>query len=434
MVVKLILFPGLIMSIVSCTMKPYKELTDIQRLNLKGNVCLIIEQTVSIEDGKERKKPISILKFNRYGNLLSNSLERTKYTYDENGNLLIKKQENYTYLMDKGFRPMSVYTYWKYEYDKNNFVSKINKYVSDDKNLSSCQIFVRDKYHYVIKSITINNKFDYSTRKMYTDTIEVQHQYNAKGDIVKTKEINGKRILETSYKINQHGLIEMKHSKDLFVYVDSVPYYNISGPLSDYSNDSMSDVPSGYSYEYMNTNLLYSYEYDERDNIIHIHFCDSTNSIQNDIYKKYEYDKYGNWIRCDTYGNLGDLISSQKRQIEYYPIDSISKKINYSWENEISPLEESFWREQERKRKEEMYLNDEFVLKLFYAKMKEYINYSIVGKPQIIYHQGCTFNINFNAIHDFHYGYTSTENITVQIVIDLESDSFSFEVIKGRLY
>ena len=422
------------MSIVSCTIKPYEELTDIQRLNLKGNVCLVIEQTIRIEDDKETKEPISILKFNRYGNLLSNSRERTKYTYDENGNLLIKRKEDYTYLMDEGLKPMSVYTYWKYEYDKNNLVTKIKEYVSDEKNLASCQRFVRDKYHYVTKSITINNKFDYNARKMYTDSVEVQYQYNTKGDIIRTKECNGKRILETHYKINQRGLIEMKHSKDLLVYVDSVPYYNISGPLSDYSSDSMSGAPSGYSYEYINTNMLYVYEYDERDNIIHIHFCDSTNNTQSDIYKKYEYDEYGNWIRCDTYSNLGDLIASQNRQIEYYPTDSISKKVNYSWENEISPLEESFWETQERKRKEEMYLNDEFVLKVFYEKMKEYINYNIIGDPKIIYHQGCTFNINFNAIHDFHYGYTLKENITVQIVIDLDSDSLSFEVIKGRLY
>ena len=53
------------MSIVSCTIKPYEELTDIQRLNLKGNVCLVIEQTIRIEDDKETKEPISILKFNR---------------------------------------------------------------------------------------------------------------------------------------------------------------------------------------------------------------------------------------------------------------------------------------------------------------------------------------------------------------------------------
>ena len=432
---KLILFINLTMSVVSCTIKPYEESTDMQRRNLKGNVCLVIEQTVRIEDDKEIEEPISILKFNRYGNLLSDSRERTKYTYDGNGNLLVKRKEDYTYFMGEGLKAM--YTYWKYEYDKNYFVTKIKEYEeydSDNKILSSCQIFARDKYHYVTKSITISNRFDYNVRKMYTDSVEVQYQYNTKGDIIRTKESNGKRILETSYKINQRGLIEMKHSKDLLVYVDSVPYYKISGPLSDYSSDPMSGDPSGYSYEYMNTNQLYLYEYDERDNVIHIHFCDSTNNTQNDIYKKYTYDECGNWIRCDTYGNLGDLIASQKRQIEYYPIDSMSKKVDYSWENEISPLEESFWKTQERKRKEEMYLNDEFVLKQFYAKMEEYIDYNIIGEPKIIYRQGCTFNINFNAIHDLHGGYTSTENITVQIVMDLDSDSFSFEVIKGSLY
>ena len=290
---KLILFINLTMSVVSCTIKPYEESTDMQRRNLKGNVCLVIEQTVRIEDDKEIEEPISILKFNRYGNLLSDSRERTKYTYDGNGNLLVKRKEDYTYFMGEGLKAM--YTYWKYEYDKNYFVTKIKEYEeydSDNKILSSCQIFARDKYHYVTKSITISNRFDYNVRKMYTDSVEVQYQYNTKGDIIRTKESNGKRILETSYKINQRGLIEMKHSKDLLVYVDSVPYYKISGPLSDYSSDPMSGDPSGYSYEYMNTNQLYLYEYDERDNVIHIHFCDSTNNTQNDIYKKYTYDEY----------------------------------------------------------------------------------------------------------------------------------------------
>ena len=145
------------MSVVSCTIKPYEESTDMQRRNLKGNVCLVIEQTVRIEDDKEIEEPISILKFNRYGNLLSDSRERTKYTYDGNGNLLVKRKEDYTYFMGEGLKAM--YTYWKYEYDKNYFVTKIKEYEeydSDNKILSSCQIFARDKYHYVTKSITIS--------------------------------------------------------------------------------------------------------------------------------------------------------------------------------------------------------------------------------------------------------------------------------------
>jgi hypothetical protein len=69
--------------------------------------------------------------------------------------------------------------------------------------------------------------------------------------------------------------------------------------------------------------------------------------------------------------------------------------------------------------------------------MKEYPDYKVIGNPKITYNEGWTYNINFNATHylgGYPNGYPSKENITVQIVLDLETETYTFTAIKGQLY
>ena len=69
--------------------------------------------------------------------------------------------------------------------------------------------------------------------------------------------------------------------------------------------------------------------------------------------------------------------------------------------------------------------------------MKEYPDYKVTGEPKITFHEGYTYNINFNATHyygGYPNGYPSKENITVQIILDLETETYTFTAIKGQLY
>ncbi|MCY6291747.1 hypothetical protein OXV68_04195 [Bacteroides fragilis] len=136
------------------------------------------------------------------------------------------------------------------------------------------------------------------------------------------------------------------------------------------------------------------------------------------------------------YDNLHNLISYITRRIEYYPKDE-QGVTDYCWENEECPLEIKFNKEKIKKQKEELYLNDDFILEQFKVKMKEYPDYKIIGNPKITYHSGYTYNINFNATHymgGYPSGYPMKENITVQIILDLETDTYSFNTLKGTLY
>ncbi|MFR6505854.1 hypothetical protein, partial [Bacteroides sp.] len=137
-----------------------------------------------------------------------------------------------------------------------------------------------------------------------------------------------------------------------------------------------------------------------------------------------------------TTGTLSGAYAIATRKIEYYP-QKENGEIDLSFEHETTPLEKEFEREQRIKQKEELYLNDNFIIQQFHEKMKEYPDYRVIGEPKITYHDGYTYNINFNATHYFGgypNGYPSKENITVQIILDLETETYTFTTIKGDLY
>lgn len=191
-----------------------------------------------------------------------------------------------------------------------------------------------------------------------------------------------------------------------------------------------------YNYVKYDDNLLTTYERNENGDIVHTLETDSTENKQHETYAQYIYDERGNWIKRKIFNSLHELIAIATRRIEYYPQNE-NGEIDFSFEYETTPLEKAFEREQKFKQKKELYLNDNFVLQQFYEKMKEYPDYKVIGNPKITYNEGCTYNINFNATHylgGHPNGYPSKENITVQIVLDLETETYTFTAIKGQLY
>ena len=293
-------------------------------------------------------------------------------------------------------------------------------------------MFEYDNLNYKVKETHLSNKYDYLKQEAYIDTTIITYQYDKKRKLLLLEEgFSGKRHLKRAYKYNKVGNLCWRHEKDMNVYRDSSAYY-------DYYNISDMSVPKGYSYEEINTNITYIYSYDDRHNVVHVTTCDSTNNIEKDTYWKYQYDINNNWTRCEEYDNFHRLISYKTRQIEYYPWKSAVNDhgYDYTWEDIVSPMEQQYEKDKVRKQKEEAYLNDEFILEQFNRKMKEYPKYRVIGKPRIVYRNYCTYNINF----DVHYSWDATfnfvekENITVQIILDLDAETFTFTPIKGVLY
>ena len=65
--------------------KPLKNTTDCDNMNLKSNVCLVIQENFDVQDGKETNSNTIILKFNHLKNLLKKikGKEITSYSYDD---------------------------------------------------------------------------------------------------------------------------------------------------------------------------------------------------------------------------------------------------------------------------------------------------------------------------------------------------------------
>jgi hypothetical protein len=239
----------------------------------------------------------------------------------------------------------------------------------------------------------------------------------------------GKRILLEKYEINENGQITSKHIKDLNVITDTIPTYILEDIKTWKQKKS-------YNYVKYDNNLLTTYERNDNGDLVHILDVDSTENNQHETYAQYTYDERGNWTKREIFNSLHELIAIATRKIEYYP-QKENGEIDLSFEHETTPLEKEFEREQRIKQKEELYLNDNFIIQQFHEKMKEYPDYRVIGEPKITYHDGYTYNINFNATHYFGgypNGYPSKENITVQIILDLETETYTFTTIKGDLY
>lgn len=78
----------------SCkNIKPLKDTTDCDNMNLKSNVCLIIQEDFDIQNGRKTSSNTTIFKFNHHKNLLKEikGKEITSYSYDNSGRLIVEK-------------------------------------------------------------------------------------------------------------------------------------------------------------------------------------------------------------------------------------------------------------------------------------------------------------------------------------------------------
>ena len=59
-----------------------QKYTDSQNMNIKSEVSFIIEREFLIEDEKEKEQIPSLIKFNRFGNIISSSKNNVLNSYD----------------------------------------------------------------------------------------------------------------------------------------------------------------------------------------------------------------------------------------------------------------------------------------------------------------------------------------------------------------
>ncbi len=400
-----------------------KEKSDRDKENLHDEVCLTITQ----EYIRENLIGTEITKYNRYGkylykkskSILFDNWENETYSYDAKGRLQIEKKDNYIFVSDSG--RINYPKYKKYEYGRSGN-SILKEYTNSEANLTSISYIKETDLE--IQTTRIEHKFDLTKQRYYNDTTIFKSFYVNYWDknIKKTKEIKGKRVLETLYKYENGNCIQ-SHKKDKIVYTDTILVYQ-------YTNfqDKDNKTPT-YIYQQINTNIVEEYKYDEFGNIIHYIKHDKTANEIEEEYYEYIYDSHGNWIEKHVYDTLHEPIRYSKRVIEYYPKDPTTGSIDYSWEQIDSPCLKQYQYESIREQKKDFYFRDDFVFKQFYATMnQEHSQYRIVGKPKIIYKQDSIYHVNFNAISP--YGGLN-ENYTVQITLHIDTDTYDFNVIKG---
>lgn len=427
---KLLLKVGLlfnIITLVSCNSPIHKkvQITDCQEMNLKGNVCCIVEKEFDSNPNNSEQIP-SLYKFNKDGNILfmSHKDEIIQNSYDEKGNKKVKKIRT-TSKAERDWGTNfsdNIYTYIKYFHNEDGFVTKEEEYFSilslNEPYL--CKLHILDKNNYITKSIKYSDR-DNQTG-LFKDSLitnyKIEFKDNSITELIQKNE-EEKRIVST-YDPDTRLLIS-RHTKDLFVYTETLNEF--------VKNENNELVQKTIEH---NKNELVRYQYDHNKNISCIQISDSTKNIDLVYNFKYEYDENSNWIRKECYDHLYNLISYYEREIEYYPINEIDNSVDFSWENEKSPLEINYEKEREIRQKENLYLNDRFVLSAFeYEMKKEYSNYKIIGTPQITLRNNREYYINFNC-REKNYGYKN-ENITVLITINIEDDTYSFKTVKGVL-
>ena len=424
---RLLLKVGLLFCIiilVSCNspMNNNIKFTDCQNMNIRGKVCYIVEKEFYSNPDKDSEQIPSLYKFNKDGNILfmSQKDEIIQNSYDEKGFLAVKKSRN-TSKAEREWGPAfssNIYTYIKYFYNKDGFVVKEEEFFSifslDEPLVYT--LYSLDSKNFITKSIEYSNK-DKQTG-LFRDSLITYYEIKIDDKVFTKctrKNEHDTKIIST-YDIETRLLLS-RHTK-------------LTEELDEFEKGE-DDILIKKVIKH-DTNKLEKFEYDSNNNITRIHISDSTNNT-NLVYNfKYEYDEHLNWTRKECYDHLYNLISYYEREIEYFPIDEIDNSVDYSWEHEKSPLEIKHEKEREIRQKENLYLNDRFVLSQFEYKMKEeYSNYKIIGTPKITLRNNREYYINFNC-REKNYGYKN-ENITVKITMNLEDDTYSFEIVKGVL-
>ena len=397
-----------------------QKYTDSQNMNIKSEVSFIIEREFLIEDEKEKEQIPSLIKFNRFGNIISSSKNNVLNSYDEKGNLIVRKTSKDVWLYGTDDY-VTDEEYIKYYYNKNGFVVKEEKYTGREEKPSSSIRYILYDNNYIKEKIEYSNIND--STGIYEDSVITHFIIENKNNVTKELICKGKKKEQIiSVYDKKSNLLSERHTKDLFVYEDTLKRFFLG---------SNNELELKEIYTKHDKNEVVKYDYDINGNCTYAALIDSTHNKEVNFYFKYQYDEKSNWIKKECYNNLHILVSYFTREIEYFPTDE-NNVVDYSWENEKSPLEILYEEEAERQRKESLYLNDDFVLSQFNYKMKEeYSNYKIIGSPKITLRNNRDYYINFNC-REKNFGYKN-ENITVKITINIEDDTFSFETVKGVL-
>lgn len=329
--------------------KPLKNTTNSEDMNLKGNVCLIIQEDFAVQNGRKTNSLTTIFKFNHLGNLLKeiHGNEITSYSYDNSGRLIVEKHSKDIISLSEETGFINVSDYKKYYYkDENVFPFKIEEYYGNENSLNAKTIIERDKNNYKTKTIKVEYKKDPFSGKAINDTTIMLFKNNGNNKYTEIETRQGKRVLLKKYEINENGQITSKHIKDLNVITDTIPTYT----LEDIKNMA---TKKSYNYVRYDNNLLTTYERNDNGDLVHILDVDSTKNNQHETYAQYTYDERGNWTKREIFNSLHELITIAIRRIEYYPQNE-NGEIDLSFEHETTPLEKEFEKEQIIKRKEDL--------------------------------------------------------------------------------
>lgn len=273
-------------------------------MNLKSNVCLVIQENFDVQDGKETNSNTIILKFNHLKNLLKKikGKEITSYSYDDSGRLIVEKHSKDIITLSGETDFINLSDYKKYYYKGDNvFPFKIEEYYGNENNLNATTFIERDKYNYKTKTIKVEYKREPISNEAINDTTIISFKNNGNNIYTEIEIKQGKRILLEKYQINKHGQITSKHIKDLNVIVDTIPTYILEDIKTWQQKKS-------YNYVKYDDNLLTTYERNESGDIVHTLETDSTENKQHETYAQYIYDERGNWIKRKIFNSLHELM------------------------------------------------------------------------------------------------------------------------------
>lgn len=117
-------------------------------MNLKSNVCLIIQEDFDIQNGRKTSSNTTIFKFNHHKNLLKEikGKEITSYSYDNSGRLIVEKHSKDIITLSEETDFINVSDYKKYYYkDENVFPFKIEEYYGNENSLNAKTNLIRLK-------------------------------------------------------------------------------------------------------------------------------------------------------------------------------------------------------------------------------------------------------------------------------------------------
>lgn len=320
----------LILINISCESEKEKKLSDIERMELKGNIKSIKCITYNVKEkfGELVKEKITYDKYENYeiifndkGNQIENNsipygeLEsKTTYEYDDKGNL---KETN--------------------EYSSNGDLVEKAIYIFDNEgNPTKCDIYNSDgKLQNKINWIYFGKRTKEYIKYDENGQIELKYEYEYEGEeLIETKQYSSKQKVEKVHKFkydNDGNQIEYAefNSDGSLEKLETYVYDKNDNLIEKKIYDSKNVLENKHTYKYNSDNELiehknddidwgtFTYKYNDKGDLYAQENFNLKNENTYDLKKNYKYDKYGNWIEVTEYnGILPKTIS--EREIIYY--------------------------------------------------------------------------------------------------------------------